>query len=626
MDITQINTLVGAFPVADDVPARGYRAPRHLLTTIGLILAAGLLWVLYTQRSVAEIPQLAASFPAETYVAPAVEPLPVPEPETAVIAPPAIENDRRSVTVEAAAADALPAPSTSPAPAAAALPNVRNEMAGSRKTVAPAYARPPAYDEPTITGTYEMEEVKHGKHTHGGRLTLSFTERVNGRKITWALPTGLNTEQYRLLDFSPERGTYLERETGRLFLKPNGHNNGEFTFQPRTDTRRMYEEKGWGTASVEAADVKLNGMQQGVSLKPEWATNDPVEVTWLRYFTSNVGERYLDLLDEIGVTDEARSELWRLPNGGVGSNKLGELSTVLAPMRPLGKLDIETLLWMAWNTGSLRSLAEQGYRGLSAASLRTLAEADVNDYFITRANLHRAENLSLPQMAELFTAEVKVFELNGFQQYLSEDLELRDMEALRTAGIRPALAEAFAREGVVMLTAKDLLRAKQEMLLPSDVKYLREAGYAEETIAGYLAAKNSELSVYETGEARLVDRDFGRRKKGYRREKTDLVPFTSLKVEDEVNVVIVPGDVYRAEFVAWKADGIKLALDMSANGELTIRKKVKFGWVVKGITIGEVRLTVPRDLEELKVKSPARVWIAEGLKLLPGAKRGVLVE
>lgn len=633
MDIARIDALVATFPTQDPPSGLGYRAPRILTLALAVTVAVALL--LYFSRGQGEPPQLAGVFPVVETEAEV--------PQTEVPADDVVEEPAEKKVVPAAPQAPLveegktpvPAIITDPAPAAAPsappAPTAQSAAKRKRRKVLPPLQNPRSpldYGPATISGEWTLKTYEHEHGLHGGRMLLQHTERVNGRTITWALPVELSAEEALLVGEVSAKGGYLERETGRLFVEWESRRSGTFSYQPHLPTRNRYEKAGWGTRNVPAAEVKLIGMQQGASLRPEWATNDPAELTWLRYFTNNVNDDYLATLAEIGVSNVSILELWRLPNQDVDASNLGALHTLLDELlaEDAAPLSMPTLVWAAKHNSVLRELIKQGYSAVSTPGLDALAEADPSDYFLTRANFYRQENFSPEDLAALFTTGLTTYAVNDFQRYLSPDLTVRDYEALQAAKIESYLARDFRERSLTELTVSELLLAHREKFTPEDIGRLNDRGIYRDRMTDYITARNNP-SVTSNEGGRVVDRNFGRRKKGYRKSKVELEAFTSLRVEDDLRVVVVQGDKYKAEVLTagFGGEGLRIDFDVDRKGELTIRKKLKLGWKIEGMILGEIRLTVPA-LRGLSVKAPARVYLTEEIGMFPGAFRAIVID
>lgn len=449
-------------------------------------------------------------------------------------------------------------------------------------------------------------------------------ERANGRKITWALPVELDHAEHEQLGRISQKGDYLERDAGRIFLRADGRASGTFVFQPRLPLRQRYEERGWGTNAVDAAAVKLLGSAQGLSLRPNVYTEQPAELLWLRYFTNGVGDDYLAALAGLNVRRAALGKLWKLPNNGVSVGDLGEIRQLLDRLLVTEDegLTAADVVRLAKRTRHLRTLIDQGYSGDRVTDLMKLLRTGASDYFLTRANLHRTNNWTLAQLAAIADVDISPYNLNKFEELLSADLTVEDVRALNAADATPNDALRFTRQLDGNISAADLLLANRAGFTPQDLDNLLDQGVYHDNLPAYVAASAAPAAVMEEG-ARVIGADFGRKRKGYKKGKIDLPPFTRLRVEDKIRVVVVPGDEYRAEFVASNMDGLQLDFNVSPGGRLTIRQKVKFGWVIRGVLAGEVRLTGPA-LEKLEVGKDAKVYFAEGMPVLPGGLRGVV--
>lgn len=637
MDIARIDALVATFPTQGPPPARGYRAPQ--LLTLALVIAGAVALLLYLNRGGGEPPQLAGVFPVvETQAEAPLTEAPaedlVEQLEEKTIIPVALRAE--PVVKDEVIVPALP---TNPAPAATppVLPEVlpapvakptANRKGAPRKALPPVTAprSPLDYGPATITGTWTSKT--HDDNRSSSSLTLRMEERVGGRSFTWMLPVLLDRKEAETLRNASANGEFLEREAGRIFIEEEGSNKGRFSFQPHLPTRSRYEKEGWGTSNVVAKDILFFGTVRGVSLRPQQVTKKPVETTWLRYFTNNVNDSYLATLAEIGVSQEAVTELWRLPNTNVTNAELSKLRTMLDSLmaNDAAPLEMPALVWAADNDKVLRSMLKQGYTDVSAAGLTALADAGVSDYYMTKVNLHRTQNFTPEDVAALFDTDMMVYDVYSFQQYLSPDLTVRDYQALQAAKIESYTARAFRGRGITELTVSDLLLAHREKISPTDIGRLNDRGIYHDNLRDYLTAKDAP-SATDGGLGRIIDRNFGRRKKEYRASIVNLEAFTSLRVEDEIRVVVVQGDEYKAEVLTagFGGKGLRIDLDVNRKGELTIRKKVKQGWRIEGMILSEIRLTVP-SLEKLSVKSPARVYLTEEIGMLPGAFRAIVVE
>lgn len=415
----------------------------------------------------------------------------------------------------------------------------------------------PAFGETTISGTYALR---------GSDLRLETTERVNGRKITWMLPTKTTEEEQRLLFPGGASTGYLERETGRLILMKDNNRQGKgtFSFQPRIETRKRYENAGMGTSDVPAEAIRLNGMQQGISFAPEVFTEQPAEILWLKYFTLGIDRTYLDLLREMGYSEEAvqgipwheNGGLWQMANQGLTSAELKSLHRTMEEL--YGKageaFSFAELTELYQNRTMLSALVQEGYQSLGADQIRSLLASDIGPAYPREMN------------------------------------------------------EVFDRK----LTPEELLALREAELFATGIRRLQRDGYNDLSVADYIRRHTEPQTAEEAPEEvqlLTVDDNFGRKRKNWRSGKLKLAPFEKLVVEDDVRIVIIPGDTDQAEIVKVNMKGVDVALNVSDNGTLTVRKKTKFGWKVDGFVIAEIRLTASQ-LQRIEVKAPARVFIA----------------
>lgn len=559
MDYARIDAIVREFPAGGNA-ANTIINPK--LITLAALLATAALMLALMNRPKNDPPELATVVVVGS--------------ETKEIAPPAREE---TVVVtpappeETAATPAALAPVNLPpvgagakrqtgdiAPAAAP----KKPAPAARKTVIPRQkdtpinsAPLPSFGETTITGDFALTDKG---------LLLETVERVNGRKITWMLPTALG-ETEQLVLFQPDASTgYLERETGRLILMKDNNRQGKgtFSFQPRIETLKRYEKAGMGTSDVPAEAIRLNGMQQGVSFAPEVFTEQPAEILWLKYFTLGIDREYLDLLREMGYGEEAvqgipshgNGGLWQIANHGLTSAELTSLHRTLEVL--YGKageaFSFAELTELYQNRILLSALVKEGYQSLGANQIRSLLSSDVGPAYLREMN------------------------------------------------------EVFDRR----LIPEELLALREADLFATGIRRLQRDGYNDLSVAAYIRLHTEPQIAKEAPEEvqlLTVDDNFGRKRKNWRSGKLKLSPFDKLVVEDDIRLVIIPGDTDQAEIVKVNMKGVDVALNVSSNGTLTIRKKTKFGWKVDGFVIAEIRLTASQ-LKNIEVKAPARVFVA----------------
>jgi len=560
MDYVRIDALVRDFPAGGNASS-SITYPK--LLTIAALLATAALALLLMDGADNNPPKLAAIAPTYTT-------------ESEVVAEKTEGLDSVTGEEPTAVTPASPAPKTLPPPGAgaerqagdiapAAAPT-KTPPAPQNVIVAPPVSQPapaymPPFGETTITGRYEILN---------DRLRLETVERVNGRKITWMLPTQMSGEEQLLLFPRSATTGYLERETGRLILMSDGgsQKRGNFSFQPHIETRKSYEKAGLGTGEVPAERVKLHGMQQGVSLAKEVYSERPAEILWLRYFSLDINREYLDVLRGMGYDEEDFSRrfhhehghgedggLWLLANNGLTAGELTSLDRTLQLL--YGKVgeafSLTELTELYQHRKLLNTLVKEGYQSLGANQLRSLMASDVSPAYLSEMN-----------------------------QVIDRRLTPPELRALREAN-----------------------------LFATGIRRLQRDGYTDLPVADYIQLHTKpETAKEELEEAQLltISEDFGKKRKGWRASHHALAPFSKLVVEDDIRLVIIPGDANEADVVTIGMKGVSVDLDVSKNGTLKIRKKLKIGWQTEGVVVAEIRLTASQ-LERIEVKAPARVFM-----------------
>ncbi|MEO0731802.1 MAG: hypothetical protein AAFZ52_03135 [Bacteroidota bacterium] len=572
-DLDQLFTLTQQLPTEMELthvehliiglPSTSSGLPRWLFLSGGLLVCLSLWWF-FPERS-PRSPRLAGTFPTHRSVPTAVPQIPalpalmldVPPQETALPLP--------TVGVHNPPLREQTSPRPYPAPAAAPPTLPRPD---------PAPPQVPVYGAPTITGDWHFDERTN-------RLSVSFRERVNKRKIDWRLTVALTEAELR--GFFPQYETtdQLDRETGRLQLRRREANlAGEFAFQPRLDALDRYEGRGWGTEAVPATKVRLSGMSRGLSNKPELVTNRPAAVLWFRYFLVDTDAEYFSLLDTLGVDEDERTDLWRLANRGITKKTLrllhGYLDGLLVPKAlDLRPTDIVRLYRYE---RLFQTLRQQGYQNLQLADLRALTRSLFSFRHLEEINRYRSQRFTVAEITELWPNQINFSQLHAWQRAVTRDLSVDEVLRLKYAGVTAFDAVRFSPPNGDLITAAELIRAK------------RENGSREE------------------GDTLRVGPDFGRRKAGFKASKVELSDFCRLVVGDNIRVVVIPGEKNKAELVVLEHNALDVELKERRDCELRIRKKERFGFNFRNRVLAEVRLTAKR-LRELEIKGSGEVWV-----------------
>ena len=632
MTIAQVDQLIGQFPPTTTSPTVRKWRPRWLFFAV-VAVAASLLWINQGGSSGAPdpMPRMAAAFPLEANAEELVTP---PAEETVVVE--TIDNRRprvrkvitlkptakatsvRSQTITTLVPDLALVPNPTPAP----TPPGNEVTAAADRPDFDVYTGPVrrAFGDVTIAGDWRlMEKTKD--------VMLTRKEKINGRKLMWMLMVNLSPAELERVQ-QADGGVSLERTAGRLLLEIDEEGKGRFTFQPNLVVRKFYETSGWGTGAVVEEDIHMFGTMRGLRMGASVYTREPVELTWMRYFLNHVGDDYINALADLRLERVALQELWRLPNDGVTLAELQQIyrliAEVLEPQHT--PLDMKTLLWLAKERGMLEALGKAGYRDVPTESLRTLADAEVTRYYLTRVNNYRENLLPLDDVVRLHAAGLDDYAAERYNRYLSSEPTVAELLKLHEVKVTGYELRRYQEAGLKWITPEDVILAQKNGLTPAKIQRLKADGREHDSITDYLdEMKRTAEATTDLPLNRDFTEAFGVSRSKWKSGKKKLPAFKTLRVEDEIQVLIVPGDEFAATFTKMDYRAMKIDFEVSPGGELRIRKRMRFGWQIKAPVVAEVRLTVPR-IEGLSVGESARVWMAAGLPLLPGAGRAELAE
>ncbi|MFT7121206.1 MAG: hypothetical protein ACJAZ9_001384 [Neolewinella sp.] len=566
MDITLIDAMVRDFPKASSAPPKGGRAPKYLTTGALVAVAAFLMYSLLPQEPAPETAMLVPVPVTKIEIAPEAN-----EPEVATI-----EEGQEAMLTPPAAEETV------------TLPKIKNVAVPVNlkvdATVAPKKASTPQapsarinqalFGETTITGEYETD----GR----GDFYLYSKERVNGRKVTWALKVNLTKGEEQLLFYPGAETGYLERETGRLIVMKGKRNKGTFYFQPRASLREEYEAKGWGTMEVKTEEVKFSGMIQGVSLSKEEFTDQPAEILWLQYFTQDINDDYISAIKK-GLGISSLKGLWKLVNNRISIREIQAATTLSAKViAPFHTENSEALVGFIQKQSLLEVLDKQGYRNLSPSSWEALIATGIKKWALEKINDGREVNYTLEDIIDFHSKEINPNFIAGHHQAFARDLTPTEIKALHSASV-----------------------------YSSDIRLLQNNGYVNLPVADYIllhAAPKETGTTFPTTETVSIASDYPKGIKGFKIRTEKLPAFSKLILKDNIRIVVVPGEKNEAKVAKIGIKGIGVDFKVNQKGELTISRKLKFGFQVKGLTVAEIRLTASA-LEAIEVKLPGRILV-----------------
>ena len=597
MDIARIDAIVATFPQAGPAPGTSSGLPK-LLTVLGLTVSLGLLIAYFTSNSA--VPEVAYAAPAAVPELTPPDPI-EPQQAAAVVAVADDESPSRrpSEPVVDPLVSAPPvlapnpmniAPATSPEPVQTDLPRPQVPKKSGKSKVEDALP----FGETILTGTWQWNRDRTD-------IFLEHEERVNGRKITWSLPMGLSPEEARLLFPRGATTSAVQRETGRVILMEE---TKEFSFQERTAVRNRFEDIGWGTLNVRAEDVTLHGMQQGVSLAKNLATDKPQEITWLRYFTNNINDDYLTVLSRVGLPRAELSQLWRVADLSLTAEELDKQANRLQAVGLAGRnMTMELFVETYRERYLLGALAKAGYR-VSGADWKALLAADVDRYYVQRA----AENCD------------------------DATYTVADLIRLKEAGVNAGYIKRFCEALGTVLSVEELIHLKENDFSPKDWEEMAAKGVKISNFSMRVTPDSAPPSppvsiTYDVPKEVVTSAPFPREREGWTRRTEELPAITKLVVSDEIRVRVVKGTRNRATISTNDALGgqIKTVLDVSANGTLKIDSRLRPLYFLSGSTRAEVILEVT-DLTSVTAAGGARVTVGDGVELAKAvAKRQSLV-
>ena len=246
-----------------------------------------------------------------------------------------------------------PAPASAP-PAPAPAPPV---VADARRHPAVAPSGSSRSQLPTALFRGEFKTLNTG-------LVLTFRETPAAASVH-LLMVELPKEEVRAIKQTKTGTTTVERAAGTLLLY---RNDGEDTFEflPNPTYRADLTARGYAPTGVTIKNGFLTITKGSViRIDPPRRVEDQL---WFRYFTTDVDDEYIQLLQRFGYTSAELTELWRLPNAGMTPDDLrtllpllGRTLTERAPLSQLPHLDDLT--------DDLEGLARAG-RQMSLAQLK----------------------------------------------------------------------------------------------------------------------------------------------------------------------------------------------------------------------------------------------------------------
>ncbi|OAV43749.1 hypothetical protein [Lewinella sp. 4G2] len=607
LSLARVGEIVAQFPPDSEPPAGFGHTPKILLLMLLLsVFTAGLYFLVGSPLPV-DNDQLSGAFPAETpsvvedrnlvaeageVVAPALAPSPAP-----IAASPSVNEVPASIRKSSPPLKTAPsvpsfAPATAPSAAGSSVDNLSREGAEGTSTPtentgpeselrapAPNTLAPSRYlatgpqDDP-IEGRYSQKNK---------RLTLYKSVRIRGRKITWVLPFQLTPLEQRQLD---EEG-FMERETGRLSLSKgqDGITQGDFTFQPRSEVRAGYEQRGWGTSQAPAEEVNMEGIVKGLPMAKPVYTEEPAELLWLRYFITGVDNGYLGILKDLGFRESSFRDLWRLPNESISKASLLELANDVRRISPLYRgSDLEELVAFHKGRRLLEKLYDLGYRDVTPAEIRSLTEAKVFPVYLTTMNQGQPEPVPLADIVRYRQANIYSGYPIEMEAAFGRDLSVEEVEKMHAAKFFAANLQRMQRDGFRDLSVEEYLEL-------------------------HLAPRKVASKLLEDGDGLIVDANYARSGRVKQTETRRLGKFRTLVVDRDISVVVIPDGQNRAEVgLLVKPDWLKIKIKRSRGGKLTIKKKTKFGVSIKGMIQAEVRLYAS-DLEKIVVDETSRVFV-----------------
>lgn len=172
-------------------------------------------------------------------------------------------------------------------------------------------------------------------------LMLSFKETAVDDAPVNLLFVYFTDDERRQLKQSETSNLTIKREAGSLLLYKNGK-KGRFEYLPDSDYLTKLTAKGWGP-DTELAEPEFISQTEGMPDHNARPTDKrAVDQLWFRYFTYDINEDYIMLLQNFGYTTNDLADLWQLANWGLKYDDLKailELSaSVLTDRPPLAKL------------------------------------------------------------------------------------------------------------------------------------------------------------------------------------------------------------------------------------------------------------------------------------------------
>ena len=310
------------------------------------------------------------------------------------------------------------------------------------------------------------------------------------------------------------------------------------------------------------------------------------EELYFRFFVADVGPDYLNALREMGYPEAALRGVWQLANAGITRQDLPALSELLRRrVTAVPRESLTELLLLHRSGRTLRLLQNEYGTAPNFTELTMLNEAGIGPELFGRYARSATPAPSLTDIAALHAGEVSPLTYGAYRDFFGADLTVQEAILLNNAELRGFHLERLAAKGFTGRTPAEYVELHQ-----TDEREL----FARQNATGGF----------------VVDPDFaGRLAAADQREERTLRPFTKLKIDENMRVIIVPADENR--MTASQMDfgkAFRFTVNERRDGTLVIKKKEKFGYSVYGTALVEI-LLYASDLERIEADGNTEVYI-----------------